>query len=482
MSRRVLIAGHGDAGRQLAEQLRRSGAEVIGFLDDFDRSPEVLGTLPQAAAVARATGADLLCFAIPSAAAQVLRDFVATVRELGLEVAIVPSEFRILARGTVGLEDLTDVDVLHLIGRAPVRHDVLASADFIRGKRVLVTGAAGSIGSRLVSQLAALDPAAVVGVDWWEHGVFQQQQRHRGDGRLRFRIADVKQRGLLRRIFAQERPDVVFHAAAYKHVPLMEENPLEAINNNVGGTLAVMEEAAEAGVSHLVYVSTDKAVNPANVMGATKRLGELLLLEFQSRYRGTRFNAVRFGNVIESNGSVMQIFREQIARGEALTVTDPEVTRFFMTLDEASQLIIQSAFVGEPGELYVLDMGEPIRILDLARSLIAAVSPGLEVRITGLRPGEKMYEELSYDPGRVRATSNEKIFTVGRADRASRSVASAEVVERIRALLDSTSQYAVQPAEAVAALRDGFGFGLLQWREPGARADAREVREAEAAD
>jgi FlaA1/EpsC-like NDP-sugar epimerase len=453
-ARRALIVGRGAAGQGLAADVRARGGIVVGFLDDSARHPEVLGTLAEVNRVIRETGPQVVYFAIPSVDAKTVREFVTSIDVDDVEIAIIPRTYGILAKDTVDIDDLTDVDVLDLVGRQPVKHDLLASREFIKGKTVLVTGAAGSIGSRLVRQLLDMEPAAVIGVDWSESGIFFLGSELGDRAALHLHIADVKNTGALAALFDRYEPHVVFHAAAYKHVPLMQSNPLEAVNNNVGGTLALARLAAQRSVENFVYVSTDKAVNPVNVMGATKRMGELLI-EAIAIGSSTRFNAVRFGNVIQSSGSVMQIFRRQIAEKSPLTVTDPEVTRFFMTIDEAAQLVIQSAFVGEPGDLFVLDMGEPVRIMDLAKSLVRAVDPSIEIVITGLRPGEKMFEELSYEPENVRPTKNGKIFVVRDAGSADPSATLSE----IESLLSRTKDYSVDGAEVVGDLR-AMGFAI----------------------
>lgn len=453
MSKRILIVGHGNAGRTLADDIRARGGEVVGFLDDAQSTPPVLGRLADVDEVVAATGAQLVYIAMPSAEARTVRDFIGSISSVEVELAIVPRTYDIIRRDTVHIDDVTDVDVLDLVGRKPVKHDLEVAREFIAGRTVLVTGAAGSIGSRLVSQLSLLDPAKIVCVDRWENGMFALERRLADRSGLSYLIADVTNEARLRAVMADARPEIVYHAAAYKHVPLMQHNPHEAISNNLGGTLAVMDAAIEHGVAHLVYVSTDKAVNPVNVMGATKRLGELAMEALTRRGTETHFNAVRFGNVIESNGSVMGIFREQIARGEPLTVTHQDVTRYFMTIDEASQLIIQTTLLGENGELFVLDMGEPVRILDLAESLVRATKPGLGIEIVGLRPGEKMYEELSYDADAVARTSHDSIFVTRDTPLAEPEATLAD----LRALVAESRDYTVPPAALVDRLR---GFGL----------------------
>ncbi|WP_344201494.1 polysaccharide biosynthesis protein [Pseudolysinimonas kribbensis] len=455
MAQRILIVGRGTAGTSLARSIRESGGEVVGFLDDAVVDDEVLGTLADASRVIAQHEVGMVYFAIPSVDAGVLRSFLDSVDSDHVEIAIVPRTYRTLAKEQVDLSDLTDVDVLDLVGRKPVKHDLLESAAFLRGQRVLVTGAAGSIGSTLVRQIATMDPDAIVCVDWWENGMFFLEQEFADDPRISYHVADVKSSARLKAVFAEMRPTVVFHAAAYKHVPMMQRDPVEAINNNIGGSVAVMRTAVEAGVRHVVYVSTDKAVNPVNVMGATKRIGEIAMTDLARHSSATSLTAVRFGNVIESNGSVMQTFRSQLARRAPLTVTDPEVTRFFMTLDEAAQLVIQSAFIGASGDIFVLDMGEPVRIMDLAASLSRLVDPPADIEIIGLRPGEKMYEELSYEPDRIAPTRNPKIFAVTDdvvTDPTAFMLGVADLLERAQ-------RFEISRAEIVDALRV-LGFAI----------------------
>lgn len=455
MSNRILIVGHGSAGVSLAKDIRARGGEVAGFLDDRATGADVLGTLADVNSVIAARAIDLVYFAIPTANSARVREFINSISSSAVDVAIIPRTYDILSKDTVDINDLTDVDVLDLVGREPVKHNVVIAQGFLAGKRVLISGGAGSIGSRLTRHILAAGAAEVLCVDWWENGMFYLGQSLAGRGHVQLRIADIKSEPHMKSIFSEFAPDIVFHAAAYKHVPLMQHNAIEAINNNVWGSLNLMRLAIEQGVSNFVFVSTDKAVNPVNVMGSTKRIGEMLIESLSDPALRTRFTAVRFGNVIESNGSVMQIFRSQIAKREPLTVTHPDVTRFFMTIDEASQLIIQSAALGKDSEIFVLDMGEPVRIMDLAQSLIRAVDPTLTIEITGLRPGEKMFEELSYEPDRVDRTSNQKIFVV----RGEKQFDRPAFVASIENLLERTLTYSITHGEAVDALR-GMGFEI----------------------
>ncbi|MET0304408.1 MAG: polysaccharide biosynthesis protein [Microbacteriaceae bacterium] len=454
MVQRILIVGHGAAGRGLADDVgRRGDAVVVGFLDDEAVDEAVLGRLEDVNDVVAEHRVDLIYFAIPSVEARVVRDFVGLLESDSVQLAMIPRTYDIIKKDTVDISDLTDIDVLDLVGRRPVKHDLMAAREFIRGRRILVTGGAGSIGSRLVRQLLDMGPASIVSVDWWENGTFHFQRSLADPDAVDFRIGDVRNTAFMDQLLGEVRPEIVFHAAAYKHVPLMQANPREAIQNNVGGSVSLMRLAAEHGVGHVVYVSTDKAVNPVNVMGATKRLGEIAMGALAAQYPATRFTAVRFGNVIESNGSVMQIFRTQISGRLPLTVTHPDVTRYFMTLDEAAQLIIQSALLGGGSEIFVLDMGEPVRIFDLATSLVRVVDPSLEIEIIGMRPGEKMFEELSYEPDKVDTTSHASIFVVRDTDREDPGAALA----RIGALLEHAGEYDRDAASLVDELR---GWGL----------------------
>ncbi len=453
MTGRILIVGRGTAGQTLAADVRRRKGDVVGFLDDHVEGDDVLGTLRDVNAVVEAEAVDLVYFAIPTADSAKVREFINSISSYAVDIAIVPRTYDILSKETIAIDDLTDVDVLDLVGREPVKHNVVVAQQFLAGKRVLVTGAAGSIGSRLTRHIVSAGADEVLCVDWWENGMFYLDQSLAGRENVQLRVADIKNQASMAAIVGDFRPDIIFHAAAYKHVPLMQSNALEAINNNVGGSLTMMRLAIDHGVQNFVYVSTDKAVNPVNVMGTTKRIGEMLMESLADDDIATRFTAVRFGNVIESNGSVMQIFRAQIAQGGPLTVTDPEVTRFFMTIDEASQLIIQSAALGENSDIFVLDMGEPVRILDLAQSLVRAVDPRLQIEIIGMRPGEKMFEELSYEPDRVERTANQKIFVV----RGEKEFDQPAFVRAIDALLQRTLAYEITHDEAKDELR-ALGF------------------------
>lgn len=449
-STNALIVGAGTAGISLAEDLLNHGIHVVGYLDDFVKSPEVLGKLEEVAEVIKINNVQSVYFAIPSASSEVLREFISQLDLSAVEFAVVPRTYNILAKERIDISDLSDIDVLDLVGRAPVKHDMLAAHELLAGKKVFVSGAAGSIGSRLVEQLLSLNPETVVCVDRFENGMFRLIQKLQKNPAFKPYIADIQNEILIGKIMEDEKPDFVFHAAAYKHVPLMEHNPIEAVNNNIWGTYNLMDQAGRAGVSSFVYVSTDKAVNPANVMGATKRAGELLLADFGRKYPKTRFAGVRFGNVLQSEGSVMQIFRDQIAKKQPLTITHPDITRYFMTIDEASQLIIQAASLSNHADLFVLDMGEPIKVIDLAKGLINAVNPSLDIQIIGLRPGEKMYEELSYGMSEKDSTTHPKIFVL----RDELGNESDHNIEWAKEFTKQTRHYALPAHQVVSVLQE----------------------------
>lgn len=454
-AKKIIIVGYGTAGKSLASSLKKNGQPVEGFLDDKSDGTRVLGKLDDVNKVVKEHKVTDVYFAIPTASAKVVRDFINRIENDKVKVSIIPRSFKIIAKNSVSLNDLTDVNILALVGREPIKHDLEECQRFIKGKTIVVTGAAGSIGSRLVKLLADLEPAKIVCVDWWESGVFFLKDDLADKPNLVYKIADIKNPYIIDQIFGEYKPDIVFHAAAYKHVPLMQDNPVEAFNNNVWGSLNMMRQAIKHKVKNFVYVSTDKAVNPVNVMGASKRLGEMMMEVMANSQAVTKFNAVRFGNVIQSNGSVMQVFKKQLDKGQPLTVTHKQVTRYFMTIEEAAQLIIQSTLLGKNGEIFVLDMGEPIKVYDLAKSLVKALRKPVKIKIIGLRPGEKMYEELSYDPDSVRKTPNKKIMIVQNE----KDFDHTGFAKTIDDLIEQTLTYKLSPRQAVDELR-GLGFKI----------------------
>ncbi|HEY7335891.1 MAG TPA: nucleoside-diphosphate sugar epimerase/dehydratase [Bryobacteraceae bacterium] len=421
--KRALIYGAGDAGELLLREIQQNPAlpyDVAGFIDDdkrkrglFIRGTRVAGDGSQLNSLVKRLGVEVVLIAIPSASGAQMTRILQACHAAGASYKTVPSMGEVL-EDTGLARQIRDVAVEDLLGRSPVRLD----QDRIRGRLenrvVLVTGAAGSIGSELCRQIARFRPQAIVGFEIAETALFHLER----EMAARFpsvpfhgEIGSVQNPARLAEIFRKYRPSVVYHAAAYKHVPLMESHPFEAIENNVLGAYRVAAAAAESGSRHFVMISSDKAVRPTNIMGATKRLAELVILSLQNRR--TKYVAVRFGNVLGSNGSVIPIFKQQIAEGGPVTVTHPEMRRYFMTIPEASQLVLQSSIMGNGGEIFVLDMGDPVKIQDLARKLIllSGLRPDADIKIdyTGLRPGEKLFEELSMFDEHTLPTGHEKI-------------------------------------------------------------------------
>ncbi len=423
--RRVLIAGAGQAGTQVARELLSNpslGLYPVGFVADdptkqklLIHGVKVLGELGDIPALVPVHQVQQVLIAIPSAPPHVIRHIVELCREAKVEPRILPGLSELVS-GRVEVQRFRKVELEDLLKRDPIRTDISQVQALLCGKRVLVTGAGGSIGSELCRQIARCAPEELILLGHGENSIFTiytELQRDFPALSISKVIADIRDEARLRRVFDRYTPQIVFHAAAHKHVPLMEENPEEAVTNNVLGTKNLLTLAEQDGVTHFVMISTDKAVNPTSVMGATKRVAELLVQQTALR-TGRCFVAVRFGNVLGSRGSVVPLFQEQIARGGPITVTHPDITRFFMTIPEAVQLVLQAAALGHGGEVFVLDMGQPVRVLDMARDLIrlAGLQEGrdIEIRFTGLRPGEKLYEELFLPGETYHPTAHTKIF------------------------------------------------------------------------
>ncbi len=457
----TLVYGAGEVGataiRTIGAARDGVGMRVVGLIDD-DRSKrnqvlrgqKVLGGIDELDVIARVTGARRLLIAIPSAPGEVVRRAVEAATSLGLEARTVPA-LGDLVSGRMDATAIREVRVEDLLRREPVRIDEAGLRELVAGRTVLVTGAGGSIGSELSRQVFDLDPARLVLLDRAEGPLYDIDReltllarRDSGtpvrSGRLRAelvdRLANVVSTEALGRLLTEDRPVLVLHAAAYKHVPMMENHPADAVYTNVGGTLTALRASIAAGVERFVLVSTDKAVRPSSVMGATKRLAEIAVAEVAAR-SGRPYVAVRFGNVLGSSGSVVPLFQRQLAEGVPLTITHPDMTRYFMTIPEAARLILEAALIGTPGDLFVLDMGEPVQIVDLARDLarLAGRDPdSVPFEFIGLRPGEKLHESLFYEAERHEATRHPKVM---RANRSARATSAAEPAGDVLARLDA---------------------------------------------
>jgi FlaA1/EpsC-like NDP-sugar epimerase len=422
----VLIVGAGNGGQQVAFELRRNpglASAPVGYVDDDPRKQgmriaghKVLGTTDELPRVLDDVKPDEVIIAIPSAPGVLRQKVVTACRERAIPVRTLPTTFELLSGGMNLMRQVREVRVEDVLGREPVRVEIDRVGAYLSGRVVLVTGAGGSIGAELCRQIARVGPKRLVLVENSEHALFGVQrelEEERHFARASAVLADCKDATRMPEVFQEHRPSVVFHAAAYKHVPLMEENPVEAVRNNAVATRIAAAAAGEAGVERFVLVSTDKAVSPATVMGASKALAEWAVEAAQNRWKGTRYASVRFGNVLGSSGSVVPIFRRQIAQGGPVTVTDRRMTRYFMTIPEAVQLIIRSGELATGGEVFVLEMGDPVKIVDLAANMIrlAGFEPDVDIAIevVGRRVGEKLHEEL-FNPGeRPQPTHAEKI-------------------------------------------------------------------------
>lgn len=425
----VIIVGAGTAGRLLVGDILRqsgSGLDVVGFVDDdISKSGmviegiQVLGTLSDLPEIVKTSRVEELIIALPSERGATIRAIVENTAGLGLGYKILPRLAEILRQDFTKdyLQYVRRVRAEDLLGGEILKSDQDDIGDYAKDQTIMITGAAGSIGSELSRQVVSYGTRKVVLYDWWENGIFELRnqivENYPGVD-VTYVIGDIKDRSKISQVMNKYKPNTVFHAAAYKHVPLMESNPAEAVKNNVLGTMIIAEEAIEVGVSKFVLVSTDKAVNPTNIMGATKRAAEKVIHALSEGQSVTEFCAVRFGNVINSNGSAIPIFEKQIETGGPVTVTHRDITRYFMTIPEAVHLILQSWVMGENDDLFVLDMGEPIKIYDLAKLLITVHGyvPGddIEIKITGLRPGEKLYEEVLIKEEETNSTAVNKVF------------------------------------------------------------------------
>ena len=426
-SKNIMIVGAGDAGVSLLKEIKANPSlhkKVVCFVDDAQgkignsiHGVKVVGGRNQIPDMVERYQVQEILIAIPSAKADERKELLNFCKETGKELMILPGIYQIV-NGEVRISNLKEVDVNDLLGRDPIEVDLNSIMGYVSNKIVMVTGGGGSIGSELCRQIAQHYPRQLIIVDIYENSTYdiQNELRTRFPGlNLIVLIASVRNSKRIEQIFEKYRPQIVYHAAAHKHVPLMEDSPNEAIKNNVLGTWKMAEASHKWNVEKFVMISTDKAVNPTNIMGASKRMCEMIVQSYSKRSK-TEFVAVRFGNVLGSNGSVIPLFKKQIAAGGPVTVTHPDIIRFFMTIPEAVSLVLQAGAFAKGGEIFVLDMGEPVKIADLARNLIllSGHKPGVDIKIeyTGLRPGEKLYEELLMDEEGMQDTPN-KLIHIG---------------------------------------------------------------------
>lgn len=423
--KRILIIGAGDAGAMVIREYKNHtqlNSRPVAIIDDSDmKQGQIINGVPVVGksfdipTIVEKQKIDEIIIAIPSASKREIRNFVEIAKLTKCKLKIVPGIFELID-GKVSLNNIRDVNIEDLLGREEIKVDLGEISSYITDKVILVTGGGGSIGSELCRQIANFKPKKLIVLDIYENNAYDIQneliKKHKNLN-LKVIIASVRDKDRIFELMANEKPQVIFHAAAHKHVPLMEDSPKEAIKNNVFGTLNLVQAADRFGVDKFVMISTDKAVNPTNIMGASKRICEMIIQSMDS-ISNTDFVAVRFGNVLGSNGSVIPLFKKQIAEGGPVTVTHKDVIRYFMTIPEAVQLVIQAGAMADGGEVFVLDMGEPVRILDLANDLIrlSGFEPNVDmpIEIVGLRPGEKLFEELLLNEEDISATKHDKIF------------------------------------------------------------------------
>lgn len=426
--KRVLVVGAGEAGNSIIKEISGSrfvNMHIVGFVDDdkskigkYMHGVKVLGDRNDIIEIAKEYLVDEIIIAIPTASAKETKAILDICKQTGCELKRLPGMYQ-LVNGDVSISKLKDVDVNDLLGRDPITVDLDSIMGYVSDKVVMVTGGGGSIGSELCRQIASHNPKQLVIVDIYENTTYDIQQelkRNYPELDLVVLIASVRNTKRMDLIFDKYRPEIVYHAAAHKHVPLMEDSPNEAVKNNVLGTWKVVQAADKYNVKRFVMISTDKAVNPTNIMGATKRICEMIIQTYNNRSK-TEYVAVRFGNVLGSNGSVIPLFKKQIEAGGPVTVTHPDIIRYFMTIPEAVSLVLQAGAYARGGEIFVLDMGEPVKIVDLARNLIllSGHKPDEDIQIvfTGLRPGEKLYEEMLMKEEGMQETAN-KLIHIGK--------------------------------------------------------------------
>lgn len=425
-SQRVLVVGAGSAGQMIINELKENPQlkkVPVGIIDDdinkigrVIHNVKILGNTSQVKEIVEKENVDEIILAMANVDKARKSEIINICKETKCKLKTIPGIYEIID-GKVDIKKIRDVDIEDLLGREPIKVNMEEMSGYIEERTVLVTGGGGSIGSELCRQIASFNPKHLIIVDNYENNAYAIQQelirRYEGKLNLSTIIASIREYKRMDEIFNEYKPDVVFHAAAHKHVPLMENSPSEAIKNNIFGTLNVARLADTYKVKRMVLISTDKAVNPTNIMGATKRAAEMIIQTINKNSK-TEFVAVRFGNVLGSNGSVIPLFKKQIAEGGPVTITHPDIIRYFMTIPEAVQLVLQAGAMAKGGEIFILDMGEPVKIVDLANNLIrlSGFEPGVDIKIeySGLRPGEKLYEELLMSEEGLTKTANSKIF------------------------------------------------------------------------
>lgn len=428
-SNNVMIIGAGEATNVIMREIQNSSylanSNIACIIDDdrrkvgkYIRGVKVIGTRDKIKEAAKLYDIDEIIFAIPSASNEVKRDILNICKETDCTLKILPGVYQ-MVDGEINVNSIRNVDVLDLLGRDPIEVDIESIMGYVKDKVIMVTGGGGSIGSELCRQLVSHKPKQLIIFDIYENNAYDIQQELKinyPDANVVTLIGSIRNVSRLESVFAQYKPDIVYHAAAHKHVPLMEVSPVEAVKNNVVGTWNVARMADKYGVKKFVMISTDKAVNPTNVMGATKRICEMIVQTYNEISK-TDFVAVRFGNVLGSNGSVIPLFKRQIEAGGPVTVTDPNIIRYFMTIPEAVSLVLQAGAYAKGGEIFILDMGEPVKIDDLAKNLIRlsgyTLGVNMEIKYTGLRPGEKLYEELLMKEEGLQETDN-KLIHIGK--------------------------------------------------------------------
>jgi len=428
-SNNVMIIGAGEATNVIMREIQNSSylanSNIACIIDDdrrkvgkYIRGVKVIGTRDKIKEAAKLYDIDEIIFAIPSASNEVKRDILNICKETDCTLKILPGVYQ-MVDGEINVNSIRNVDVLDLLGRDPIEVDIESIMGYVKDKVIMVTGGGGSIGSELCRQLVSHKPKQLIIFDIYENNAYDIQQELKinyPDANIVTLIGSIRNVSRLESVFAQYKPDIVYHAAAHKHVPLMEVSPDEAVKNNVVGTWNVARMADKYGVKKFVMISTDKAVNPTNVMGATKRICEMIVQTYNEISK-TDFVAVRFGNVLGSNGSVIPLFKRQIEAGGPVTVTDPNIIRYFMTIPEAVSLVLQAGAYAKGGEIFILDMGEPVKIDDLAKNLIRlsgyTLGVNMEIKYTGLRPGEKLYEELLMKEEGLQETDN-KLIHIGK--------------------------------------------------------------------